>query len=62
MAHWKLGHKNEAQNRRAQALEWMQKNQEGLKKYPVYDDDLRRFRAEAEELLGVKKDNQSRTG
>jgi tetratricopeptide (TPR) repeat protein len=56
MAHWKLGHKDEAQNWRAQALEWMQKNQEALKNNPVYDDELRRFRAEADELLGAKKD------
>jgi len=56
MAHWKLGHKDEAQNRRAQALEWMQKNPEALKKNPSYDDELRRFRAEAEELLEEKKD------
>jgi serine/threonine protein kinase/WD40 repeat protein len=56
MAHWQLGHKDEAQNCRAQAVEWVQKNQEALKKNPVYDDELRRFRAEAQELLGVKKD------
>jgi WD40 repeat protein len=56
MAHWKLGHKDEALSWRAQALECMQKNPEALKKNPVYDDELHRFRAESEELLEEKKD------
>jgi hypothetical protein len=51
MAHWQLGHKDEAQNWRAKAVEWVQKNQEALKKNPEHDGELRRFRAEAEELL-----------
>jgi hypothetical protein len=34
----------------------VQKNQEALKKNPEHDDELRRFRAEAEELLGAKED------
>src|SRR5262249_48237601 len=56
MAHWQHGHKDEAQNWRAKAVEWVQKNQEALKKNPEHDDELRRFRAEAEELLGAKED------
>jgi hypothetical protein len=56
MAHWQLGLKDEAQNWRAKVVEWVQKNQEALKKNPAHDDELRRFRAEAEELLGAKKD------
>jgi WD40 repeat protein len=56
MAHWKLGHKDEALAWRAKAVEWVQKNRNALKKDPSYDDELRRFRAEAEELLEEKKD------
>jgi tetratricopeptide (TPR) repeat protein len=56
MAHWRLGHRDEAQMCRTKAAEWVRTNQEALKKIPMYDDELRRFQAEAEELLGEKKD------
>jgi WD40 repeat protein len=45
MAHWQVGEKDEARKWYGQAIEWMQKNQT--------NDELRRFRAEAEELLGA---------
>jgi eukaryotic-like serine/threonine-protein kinase len=48
MAHWKTGNKEEARKWYDQAVEWMEKNQPKI-------EYLRRFRAEAEELLGVKK-------
>jgi serine/threonine protein kinase/Tfp pilus assembly protein PilF len=48
MAHWKLGEKKEARARYDQAVQWMGKNRPG-------DEDLRRFRAEAAELLAIEK-------
>jgi tetratricopeptide (TPR) repeat protein len=48
MAHWKLGEKEKARTRFDQAVEWMDKHQ-------PRDEELRRFRAEAAELLGVSK-------
>jgi tetratricopeptide (TPR) repeat protein/serine/threonine protein kinase len=48
MAHWQLGNKEEARTRFEKAVAWMEKNKPS-------DEELRRFRAEAEELLGVKK-------
>ena len=46
MAHWKLGDKAEARAWYDKAVEWMEKNQ-------PKNEELRRFRAEASELLGV---------
>ena len=48
MAHWQLGDKNQARKWYDQAVAWMDKNQ-------PKDDELRRFRAEAEELLKVER-------
>jgi len=45
MAHWQLHQKEAARKRYEQAVEWMEKNQ-------PQDEELRRFRAEAAELLG----------
>jgi len=47
MAHWQLGEKDEARKWFDQAVEWMQKN-------TPQNEELRRFREEAAELLGVK--------
>ncbi len=44
MAHWRLGQEDEARKWHAKAVEWMQKHKPN-------DDELRRFRAEAEELI-----------
>jgi tetratricopeptide (TPR) repeat protein len=44
MAHWQLGNKDEARQFHQQAVQWMETNQ-------PKDEELRRFRAEAEELL-----------
>jgi tetratricopeptide (TPR) repeat protein len=46
MAHWQLGQRDEARQWYARAAEWMQKQK-------PHDDDLRRFRAVAGELLGL---------
>ncbi len=51
MAHWQLGNKDEARKWYDKGVEWMVKNK-------PQDSELRRFRDEAAELLGVneKKD------
>jgi tetratricopeptide (TPR) repeat protein len=46
MAHWQLGHQDEARKWHERSVEWMAKNQPTNK-------ELVRFRAEAEELLGL---------
>ncbi len=48
MAHWKLGDKDAARKRYDQAVVWMDQNQ-------PKDEELRRFRAEAAEVLAVKE-------
>jgi tetratricopeptide (TPR) repeat protein/serine/threonine protein kinase len=48
MAHWQLGHKDEARQWYDRAVEWMEKN-------PPKNEELKRFRTEAAELLGVKE-------
>jgi hypothetical protein len=52
MAHWKLGHQEAARKWHDQAVEWMEKNQ-------PKNDDLRRFRAEARELLGINEQREA---
>ena len=47
MAHWQLGNKVEARQWYDRAVAWMEKNR-------PKDEELRRFRAEAAELLGVE--------
>jgi WD40 repeat protein/serine/threonine protein kinase/Flp pilus assembly protein TadD len=47
MAHWRLGDKEQARQWYDKAVPWMEKNK-------PQDDELRRFRAEAEALLGIK--------
>jgi hypothetical protein len=44
MAHWQLGNKVEANKWYDQAMKWMEKNQPKA-------EELRRFRAEASEML-----------
>src|SRR5262249_30702392 len=48
MAHWQLGARDEARKWYDRAVEWMGKNAKD-------NDELRRFRREAEELLEIKK-------
>jgi tetratricopeptide (TPR) repeat protein/serine/threonine protein kinase len=47
MAHWQLGEKDQARQWYDRAVQWMDKNR-------PKDEELRRFRAEAAELLGTK--------
>jgi tetratricopeptide (TPR) repeat protein len=46
MAHWRLGHRQEAGDLYARALRWMEQNMPN-------DEELRRFCAEAAEVLGL---------
>ena len=48
MAHWQLGHKEEARSWYDQAVQWMEKND-------PKNEWLGRFRVEAEKLLELKK-------
>jgi tetratricopeptide (TPR) repeat protein len=54
MAHWRLGHKDEGQVWYEKAVQWVKKNDEALKNNKVYAEELRRFRAEADEMLSKK--------
>jgi tetratricopeptide (TPR) repeat protein/thiol-disulfide isomerase/thioredoxin len=58
MAHWRLGHKEEARKWHQRAIEWVKQNHEALAKDRQHAEELRRFGAEAAELLGIdaKKD------
>jgi hypothetical protein len=46
MAHWQRGDKDESKKWYSQAIDW-------IDKYKSQHDDLQRFRAEAEDLLGI---------
>ena len=48
MAHWRLGHKEEARKQVERAILWMEKN-------APQNEELRQFKSEAEALLGIKK-------
>jgi hypothetical protein len=48
MAHWQLGQKEEARNWFDKAVEWMDMNHSK-------NEELRRFRTEAAELLGISE-------
>jgi Flp pilus assembly protein TadD len=52
MAHWQLGDKTEARQWLDRALHWMEKNKPN-------DQELRRFHAEAEDVLQIKDRAQS---
>lgn len=52
MAHWQLGDQDEARKFYDQAVEWMEKNK-------PQDEELKRFRAEAAELLEGEKESQT---
>ena len=51
----RLGQKDEARQWYNRAVEWMEKNQ-------PEDEELRHFRAEAAELLGMKTGEEARVG
>jgi Flp pilus assembly protein TadD len=47
MSHWQRGEREQARQQFEKAIQW-------LEKHPRQDEQLLRFRAEAEELLGIK--------
>jgi uncharacterized protein HemY len=51
MAHWQLDQKEEARQWYDRAAEWMDHNR-------TQDEELQQFRAEVEDLLGVKEQKQ----
>src|SRR5262249_44377369 len=55
MAHQKLGKPDEARRAYAQAVQWLEENQEALAKGKRNAAQLRRLRAEAEDVLELKK-------
>jgi serine/threonine protein kinase/WD40 repeat protein len=56
MAHWQLDEKEKARQWYDRAVRWLEKNQDQLAGNPQYPEELRRFRAEAAALLGVKEE------
>jgi eukaryotic-like serine/threonine-protein kinase len=55
LAHGRLGQMDDARRWHKQAIEWVNKNAEILAANPKWAADLRRFRTEAEDLLGKKE-------
>jgi len=58
MAHWQRNDKEQARKWYDQAVGWLEKNKETLKKDKLHEEELHRFRAEAAALLEgrAKKD------
>jgi tetratricopeptide (TPR) repeat protein len=56
MAHWRLGHEDKGLKWYQQSVEWLDKNYQSLK--PNYKEQLTRFRAEAEEVIGIRTANK----
>jgi hypothetical protein len=56
MAHWQLGEKEKARHWYDRAARWMEQNRQAVERDRGHQEELRRFRAEAEALLGMKKD------
>jgi len=54
MAHCRLGNKAQARDYYAKAVKWMEQN-------ALNDEELRRFRGEAEQLLGIQQKNTKNT-
>jgi hypothetical protein len=54
MAHRKLGNHDQARQAHEQAVRWLETNRAALAKDKGQAEELRRFRAEAEEVLGRK--------
>jgi serine/threonine protein kinase/Flp pilus assembly protein TadD len=54
MAHWQLGHKEEARQWYDRAVSWIEKNQEAIAKEDRIGAPIQSFRAEAAALLGLQ--------
>jgi hypothetical protein len=59
MAHWQQGEKVEARHWYDRAVRWMEKNKQLLENTKPHQAELRRFRAEAAELLGIEEKTTS---
>jgi serine/threonine protein kinase/tetratricopeptide (TPR) repeat protein len=57
MAYWQLGHKEDALKRYKQAVAWVEENRQAFADNLQNAAELHRFRAEAEELLGIAEKN-----
>jgi hypothetical protein len=55
MLHCQLGKKDMARKRQGRAVQWIDDNKQALEKRPSDLEELRRFRAETLELLGISK-------
>jgi tetratricopeptide (TPR) repeat protein len=53
MAHWQMNQRSEARKWYDHAVQWMERN-------APQDEELRRFRTEAQELLGVTTETKSK--
>jgi WD40 repeat protein len=59
MTYWRLGDEEKARELYDQAVRWIEKNQSVLEKQPSNQKELRRFRAEAADLLGLKDTSET---
>jgi serine/threonine protein kinase/Flp pilus assembly protein TadD len=55
MARWQLGDKDEARHCYDSGIRWMDRNKADLEQNPQRSEELRRFRVEAADLLGIDK-------
>jgi hypothetical protein len=55
MSHQKLGNEKESRKCYDRAVQWLKENEEALAKNKARADEFRRFRSEAEEVLGLQK-------
>jgi hypothetical protein len=54
MVHWQRGEKEAARLSYDKAVRWVEQNKAALEKHPLVAEELRRFREEAAQLLGVE--------
>jgi eukaryotic-like serine/threonine-protein kinase len=62
MAHWQLGDSEQARQWYQRGVEWMNSHQSMLQKSEGTEDEARRFRAEAEKLLGIRSGPRASAG
>jgi serine/threonine protein kinase/WD40 repeat protein len=55
LAHLRLDHKDEAHQWFQKGVEWVQKNKNALDKDKLHHEELHRFRADVEQLIGLKR-------
>jgi hypothetical protein len=55
MSHRKLGNEEESRKCYDRAVQWLKENEEALAINKARADEFRRFRSEAEEVLGLQK-------